>query len=201
MSVAEFYQQAHDQLVPGDHLVADDADGRPGDTPADMGRVAVFDELADALGPGEDRAGPDDHRDPDPGQVLGPFQAIGIVLGRRAPDSRKPRNTTKLVETSDRLWIASPSSPTEPVSRASSNSTRPVAASPIALTAMARLAYPGVPARRRGCWPGGTTRPGPGPGDLVHSRQDDQKQAPAANRAQGLPQWCAEKISRTSRAA
>ena len=47
------------------------------------------------------------------------------VGGRR--DSRNPRNTTALVDTSDRLWMASPSNPTEPVSTASSNSTRPVA--------------------------------------------------------------------------
>ena len=44
----------------------------------------------------------------------------GMLPGRR--DSRKPRNTTALVETSDRLRIA-------------------VAARPAALTAMARLAW------------------------------------------------------------
>ena len=63
--------------------------------------------------------------------------------GRR--DNRKPRNTTALVETSDRLWIASPSSPTDPVRTASSSSIRPVAARPRALTPTARLACPPVP--------------------------------------------------------
>ena len=131
---------ADDELVPGDDLVADNADRGPGDARAHVRGVAVLEELADALIPGERRAGPDDHRDPDPGQVLGPFQAVGIALGGGRRDSRKPRNTTALVETSDRLWIASPSSPTDPVSIASSSSMRPVAARPRALTATARLA-------------------------------------------------------------
>jgi hypothetical protein len=75
---------------------------------------AVVDELADALVSGERRAGPDDDGAPVPGQILGPVQAIGVALGRTLRDSRNPRNTTTLVDTSDRLWIASPSSPTEP---------------------------------------------------------------------------------------
>src|ERR1039458_1412420 len=43
--------------------------------------MAVLEELADALVPGEGCADPDDDRDPDAGQVLGPFQAVGITLG------------------------------------------------------------------------------------------------------------------------
>ena len=74
---------AHDELVPGHDLVADDAECRAGDAGADVGRVAVLDQLADALEPGERGAGPDHHGDPDPGQVLGPFQAVGVPLGRR----------------------------------------------------------------------------------------------------------------------
>src|SRR5690242_17957572 len=61
---------ADDQFVPGDDLVADDADDCPGDTRADVGGVTVLDEFADALIPGEGGAGPDDHGDPDAGQVL-----------------------------------------------------------------------------------------------------------------------------------
>ena len=53
------------------------------------------------------------------------------------------------MDTSDRLWIASPSSPTEPVSTASSNSARPVAPRPTALTATARFAARRSPASSR----------------------------------------------------
>jgi hypothetical protein len=35
--------------------------------------------------PAKGGAGPDDHGDPDAGQVLGPFQAVGVSLGRRPP--------------------------------------------------------------------------------------------------------------------
>ena len=75
---------SHDELVPGDDLVPDDAQGRAGDAEGDVGGAAVVDELADALVPGEAGAGPDDDGDPDPGEVLGPVQAVGIPL-RRPP--------------------------------------------------------------------------------------------------------------------
>ena len=42
---------ADDQFVPGDDLVAGDADDGPGDTSGDMGGVAMVDELAEALYP------------------------------------------------------------------------------------------------------------------------------------------------------
>src|SRR5579863_1676520 len=42
---------------------------------------AVLDELADARIPGERRAGPDHDGDADAGQVLGPFQVVGVTLG------------------------------------------------------------------------------------------------------------------------
>ena len=131
---------ADHQLVPGDDLVADDADDCPSDTHREVGGVAVVDELSDTLVSGKGSAGPDDQGDSDTGQVLGPFQAIGVALGRQAPGQPNPRNTTALVETSDKLWIASPSRPTEPVTIARSSSMTPVAASPMALTATARLA-------------------------------------------------------------
>src|SRR5450756_496623 len=60
------------------------------------------------------------------------------VAGRR--DSRKPRKTTALVDTSDRLWMAAPSRPAEPVTSASTSSASPVTASPAALTPTARFA-------------------------------------------------------------
>ena len=63
---------ADDELVAGHGQVAEDADDSPGDACADVAGVAVPDQLADALITGERRAGPDDHRDPDPGQILGP---------------------------------------------------------------------------------------------------------------------------------
>ena len=47
--------------------------------------VPCTEQLADALKPGERRAGPDDRRDPDPGQVLGPLQAIGVTLAGGPP--------------------------------------------------------------------------------------------------------------------
>jgi len=111
------------------------ADHRPAPVPAGG---AVFQELADALVPGERRAGPDDHRDPDPARS-------SARPGRRgtAPSAsfRDIRNPTALADTSDRLWIASPSSPTEPVSTATRSSAMPVTARPTALTAIARLAF------------------------------------------------------------
>lgn len=51
-----------------------------------------------------------------------------------------------LVETSDRLWSASPSSATEPDTNAMANSISPVNASPTALMATARLACRRSPA-------------------------------------------------------
>jgi len=131
---------ARNELVTGDDLVPDDAQGRADNAQRDMAGGAVLQQFPEALVPGERRAGPDDDRDSCPGQVLGPVQAIGVPPGRPFRDSRNPRNATALVDTSDRLWIASPSSPTEPVRTASSSSAMPVAASPIALTAIARLA-------------------------------------------------------------
>jgi len=71
---------ADPQLVPGDGLVADDAQYRPRDARLDMDVVPVLDELTDALEPGEGGAGPDDHGDADPGQVLGAFQPVGVLL-------------------------------------------------------------------------------------------------------------------------
>lgn len=76
---------ADDQLVAGHGQVAEDADDGPGDARADVCGVAVPDELADALVTGGGGAGPDDHRDPDSGQVLGPLQAVGVTLGGRPP--------------------------------------------------------------------------------------------------------------------
>src|SRR5450631_281468 len=44
---------ADQQLVAGHHLIADDAQGRPGDARADVGRRTVLDQLADALEAGD----------------------------------------------------------------------------------------------------------------------------------------------------
>jgi hypothetical protein len=52
----------------------------------DQGRGA----LADALIPGERRAGPDDDSDPDPGELLGPVQAVGVPLGRALARQPEP---------------------------------------------------------------------------------------------------------------
>jgi hypothetical protein len=94
---------AHHQLVPGHYLVTDDAQHRIGDPRADMRRVAMLRQLADALPAGEHCAGPDHHGNPDSGQVLGPLQAVWVTLSGRPPRQPEPRNTTALVETSDRL--------------------------------------------------------------------------------------------------
>src|SRR5450755_5099530 len=94
-----------DELVPGDDLIPDDAQGRAEDAQRGMTGGAMRQELTDALVPGERRAGPDDQRNPDPGQILGPVQAVGIPLSRPSPRQAEPRKATALVETSDRLWI------------------------------------------------------------------------------------------------
>ena len=65
---------AHDELVPGDGLVPDDAQRRTDDTEGDVTGGAVVDELSDALIPGKRRASPDDDGDPDPSQVLRPVR-------------------------------------------------------------------------------------------------------------------------------
>ena len=127
-----------------------------------------------------------DDRDPDPGQVLGPFQAVRIPLEGVRRDNRKPRNTTALIETSDRLWIASPSSPTDRVRTASSSSIRPVPARPRALTPTARLACrrSRVSSRR----PGGETPPQDRGGRRSYAPcQDPQNGAAAANSPWPLP--------------
>jgi hypothetical protein len=54
---------AHCHLVAGNGLVADDAEDSAGDSGADERRVAVLDQLADALVPGEGGTGPDDDGD------------------------------------------------------------------------------------------------------------------------------------------
>ena len=56
-----------------------------GDPDAQVRGAAVPEQLADALQARERRAGPDDQGDADPGQVLGPLQAVGVALGRPAP--------------------------------------------------------------------------------------------------------------------
>ena len=84
---------ADNQLVPGHRQVPDDADDRPGDARPDVRGGPVRNQLADALIPGEGRAGPDDHRDPDPGQVLGSLQAVGVTLAGgppRQPETQAP---------------------------------------------------------------------------------------------------------------
>ena len=53
---------ADDEFVPGHDLVARNADRGARDAPAQVRGGAVVDELADALIPGECRAGPDDDR-------------------------------------------------------------------------------------------------------------------------------------------
>jgi hypothetical protein len=62
-------------------------------------------------------------------------------------------NTSALVETSDKLCKASPSNATEPERIAITSSIKPVRASPIALTATARLAcaQPAITSRNGGC--------------------------------------------------
>lgn len=101
----------------------------------------MVDELADALIPGECRADPDmTAAIPIPARSSARSRPYGYRSEGVRRDNRKPRNTTALVETSDRLWIASPSSPTDPVRTASSSSIRPVTARSRALTPTARLA-------------------------------------------------------------
>jgi hypothetical protein len=76
---------ADDEFVPGNDLVTQNADRGTRDAHAQVRGRAVVDELADALIPGECRAGPDDYRDPDPGQILGALQAVRIALGWGTP--------------------------------------------------------------------------------------------------------------------
>jgi hypothetical protein len=71
-------------------------------------------QRTDALIPDERRAGPADHCDPDPGQVLGPFQAAGIPLGRGPPRQPETQEDYRAGGRVGRVWIASPSSPTDP---------------------------------------------------------------------------------------
>jgi len=80
--VAELILLPVTSFVPGDDLVADDAQRGAGDAEGDVAGGTVAGELADALVPGERGAGPDDHGDADPGQVIGAVQAIGVALGR-----------------------------------------------------------------------------------------------------------------------
>ena len=54
------------------------------------GSRAEHEELADALVPGERRAGPDHNGDPDSGRVLGAFQAVGVTLGGGPPQQPEP---------------------------------------------------------------------------------------------------------------
>src|SRR5580704_8406724 len=75
---------AYRELVPGHHLVTDDAEHGPSDPRSDVGGAAVLEQLANALESGERGAGPDDHGDADPGQVLGPLQPVRILLRGRA---------------------------------------------------------------------------------------------------------------------
>src|SRR4051794_28263336 len=72
------------QLVAGDELVSQDADQRRGDTPADVSGRPVLQQLAKALHAGEGGARPNDNRDPDAGQVLGPLQAVWVPFTRSA---------------------------------------------------------------------------------------------------------------------
>jgi hypothetical protein len=79
---------AHGELVPGDDLVSDNPQDRPRDAEGNVAGSAMVDELADAFVPGERRAGPDDNGNPDPREILGPVQAVGIPL--RRPPPRQP---------------------------------------------------------------------------------------------------------------
>jgi hypothetical protein len=74
---------AYRELVPGHYLVTDDAEHGPGDPRSDVGGAAVLEQLANALESGERGAGPDDHGNTDPGQVLGPLQPVRILLRGR----------------------------------------------------------------------------------------------------------------------
>src|ERR1700742_1831119 len=73
------------ELVPSDHLIADDAENGARDSQADVRRVAVLDQLADALEPREGRARPNDYGDAHSSQVFGALQPIGVLLSRRTP--------------------------------------------------------------------------------------------------------------------
>ncbi len=81
---------ADNELVPGDYLIADNAQGGPEDPPSDMAGRPVLDQLPDALIAGERRASPDHHGDADARQVLGPVQAIWISFSRRLPRYPEP---------------------------------------------------------------------------------------------------------------
>jgi hypothetical protein len=62
----------------------------PGDARGDVGGVPVMDELTDALEPGEGGAGPYDHGDADPGQVLGALEPVGVLFRWRPPRQPEP---------------------------------------------------------------------------------------------------------------
>jgi hypothetical protein len=79
------------ELVPGNELVADDADNGTCDACPDEGCVAVLDQLADALITSEGSAGSDDKGDTDSGQVLGAFEPVGILLRWRSPGQPEPK--------------------------------------------------------------------------------------------------------------
>ena len=96
---------AGDELVTRHDLVAHDAEDGAHDADAHVRGRAVIQQLADALGAREGGAGPDDGGDPDPGQVLGPVQAVRVALGGPAPgqpeaeeDDRAGRHVAKIVD-------------------------------------------------------------------------------------------------------
>src|ERR1700722_20282194 len=88
----------------------------------------------------EDSTGPDHKAYAKTGWILITLVPVGM-RGAGAPrERRKPTKATKEVDTSARLWMASPSRPTDPLTRAMTNSIPPVRARPNAESRKARFA-------------------------------------------------------------
>jgi hypothetical protein len=68
------------QLVPGYHLIADDAGCGRGDPGTDVAGALVRQQLVNALDAGERRARPDHQRHTESGEVLGTLPAVGVAL-------------------------------------------------------------------------------------------------------------------------
>src|SRR5271166_6144690 len=78
------------QLVARDELVAEDADGRRGDAPADVTGSAMPEQLRDAFKTGDQSAAPNHHSHTYAGEVFGAFVAVGITLGGYLAGCPKP---------------------------------------------------------------------------------------------------------------
>jgi hypothetical protein len=80
---------AHAQLVSGDQLIADDADGRGEHPQGEVGRASARHQLVVRLPPGESGARPDGQQDNDAGKVLRPSVPGWVAGGGLLPGCPK----------------------------------------------------------------------------------------------------------------